>query len=256
MTNKEWGEALLSVLLEKDKPSIWIEEQRKNGNLKEFFPELLNCYAITQNKFHKYDVYHHLLYSCDAAIKKIHIRLSALFHDIGKAKTQRQKGNESTFYNHEIVGAEIVYQILNRWEVDIKLIKKVVLLVRHHMFHYIDEWRDKAVRRILKKVGFENMENLFLLRVADREGNGFRQGEPMKLKDFRERIGKVLEEENRFKIKDLNISGNDIIKMGIEPGPFIGEVLKYLYSLVIDKRLENEESVLIKEAKEFIDDKI
>lgn len=249
---KNWVQDLLEVLAHWEKPSDWLEKERLNGNLKEFFPELLDCFGVSQNQYHKYDVYYHLLYSCDAAEKKDTIRLAALMHDIGKPKCKKEVKGEKVFYNHEIVSTEIAFHVLKRWEMPRPLVKKTTLLIRYHMFHYQNEWTDSAVRRVMSKVGRENIEDLFLLRVADREGNGFRKGEPLKLKDFKARIEKIVQTEKEFKIKDLEISGKDLIEMGIQEGPFIGEVLKHLFVLVKGERLANSFEDLKKEANEFI----
>ena len=249
---KIWVEEFLKIIKEHEKPSEWIEKERKNGNLKIFFPELADCFNIQQNQYHKYDVYYHLLYSCDAAEKNELIRIAALFHDIGKPKCKKENKGENVFYNHEIIGTEIAFQVLKRWEFPRNLVKNITLLIRYHMFHYQNEWTDSAVRRVMFKVGRENIENLFLLRVADREGNGFRKGEPLKLKDFKKRIQKIIDFENKFKINDLNITGNDLIKIGIPQGPFLGTILKHLFQKVITEEIENKYELLIKEAEEYI----
>lgn len=252
LNEKQWAELLLKELSENPKPSDWIEAERESGRLERFFPELFACFGMEQNRFHRYDVYHHLIYACDAAPLKISIRLSALFHDIGKAVTRKGSGQEFTFYNHEIRGTEIAYRVLNRWGLPSGLVKKVTLLVRYHMFHYQDQWTDSAVRRILKKIGRENLEDLFMLRVADREGNGFRSGEPLKVKDFRGRIDELLKEEARFKITDLKIGGNELMNLGVEPGPRMGLILKNLFERVVRGELNNEAPGLMEEARKML----
>ena len=251
---KEWVSILLNVLINQDSPSFWIEQERENGNLGFFFPELYECFGVKQNSFHKYDLYYHLLYSCDHAVKKLNVRLAALMHDIGKVETKSfmENDNDYVFYKHELVGAKKAYKIMKKWDLDDNLIKNVVRLIRFHMFHYKEYWTDSAVRRFINKVGIDNIEDLFYLRVSDREGNGFRRGEPQKLKLFRNRIFSVIEEEKKFKIKDLDISGNDIMSLGISEGPMVGEVLKYLYEKVINGDVQNNKDKLIILAESFI----
>jgi len=249
---KKWVNEFLEQIKTSEKPSIWLEQQRENGNLKEFFPELLLCYQVEQNQYHKYDVYYHLLYSCDSAAKREAVKLAALFHDIGKARTKKNVNGEWVFYNHEIISTEIAFQVFKRWGLPRFLVKKTTLLIRNHMFHYQENWTDSAVRRVMRKVGRENMEDLFLLRVADREGNGFRRGEPLKVKDFKARIEKILVEEKRFKILDLEIKGNDIIEMGLKEGPVVGKVLKQLFQMVKDNKLDNQIDELKREAEKII----
>lgn len=249
---KQWVTQFLHILEKEAKPSDWIEQERLNGRLSQFFPELLSCFGVIQNQYHKYDVYYHLLYTCDAAPPNLIIRLAALFHDIGKPQTRKQQENTTVFYNHELVSTEIAYRVLKRWEIERKMIRKITLLVRYHMFHYLDHWSDSAVRRLLRKVGEENLEDLFLLRIADRNGNGLRSGEPLKVKDFRERIAALIAEEKKFKIKDLALSGKDLLSLGIPEGKKIGEILKHLFCLVESKKIENNKEILLEEAKKFL----
>lgn len=252
MDEKDWVQELFTILKKSDKPSDWLKAEKEKGYINQFLPELSACEGIEQNKYHKYDVYHHLIYSCDAAEKRLEIRLAALLHDIGKPFCKKGDGEGSSFYNHEIIGTDIAYKILKRWHAPGWLVRKVTLLVRHHMFHYRDNWTDSAVRRIMRKVGRENMEDLFLVRVADREGNGFRKGEPLKLKDFRERIARIVEEEKRFKVKDLKIAGQDLLDLGMKPGPAMGKLLKELCVDVVAGNLENEREPLLEEVKKRV----
>lgn len=250
----QWIQELIEVLKTWDTLSQWIEKEREKGRLKKHLPELEACIGVEQNRFHRYDVYHHLLYSCDAAVKKLDIRLAALFHDIGKPLCRFKSGEDWAFYNHEIASTKIAYHVFQRWGLDQNLIKKVTLLIRYHMFHYRDEWSDSAVRRIIRKVGMENLEDLFLLRVADREGNGFRQGEPSKLQDFRHHIRRVQEEAARFKITDLKIGGEDLKELGMTPGPAMGKILKSLAEKVSTGKIENEKYFLREEARNLMEE--
>ncbi len=170
----------LVKLLETEKPSVGLEYMRKSGLMELFLPELARCYGVEQNKYHLYDIYYHSVYSCDAAPRGNYpIRLSALLHDIGKLPTIRKGDDgENTFYNHEVVGSRMTRKIMTRLKFSNEDIQRVVNLVNNHMFHYTDEWTDGAVRRFMRKVGMENLEELFLLRRADREGNGMRGGLP------------------------------------------------------------------------------
>jgi len=178
-------------------------------------------------------------------------------YDIRKVETKLFSENENdfVFYKHEIIGSNKAYNIMKRWNLPISLIKNVVKLIRFHMFHYKEYWTDSAVRRFIKRIGKDNIEDLFSLRIADREGNGFRSGEPEKIKLFRKRILNIIEEEKKFKIKDLEISGYDIIQLGVKEGPLVGEILRYLYNSVVSNKIENNKDVLIDSAKFFIEKK-
>ena len=109
----------------------------------------------------------------------MYVRLAALVHDIGKPKSKMGQGESATFYNHEIVGAKITFQILNRLKFSKKDVEKITKLVRFHLFYYnVDEVGEASVRRLVKNVGPENMEELLQVRQADRIGSGVPKAEP------------------------------------------------------------------------------
>jgi poly(A) polymerase/tRNA nucleotidyltransferase (CCA-adding enzyme) len=250
---------LIKIMLTK-KPSISFEYMRITGLMGHILPELLNCYGVIQNKFHKYDVYYHNLYSCDAAPdNNYNIRFAALFHDIAKPQTQKNKDdleNENSFFNHEVIGARVAGKILKRLKFKKTDINEVTHLIRYHMFYYTNEWTDGAVRRFIKNVGIENLDNLFKLRDADRIGNGMKQGIPEIFLEFKERIAKILEIDNAFKIKDLDINGDIIMKrLGLKQGPIIGEILNYLLELVLDDPQLNKQEILIDSAVSYYNKK-
>lgn len=249
---------LIKIMLT-SKPSIALEYMRITDLLAYILPELNDCYGVMQNRFHKYDVYYHNLYTCDAVKKEdYNLRLAALFHDIAKPQTRREKDveEESSFYNHEIIGSRITGRILKRLKFSNNDIKYITHLVKYHMFYYTDDWTDGAVRRFIRNVGIENLENLFSLRDADRIGNGMKQGIPEVYLNFKERIKKILEIDNAFKIKDLDINGNIIMdELSLKPGPIIGEILNYLLEIVLDNPSYNHRDILIGNAKDYYNKK-
>jgi len=132
-------------------------------------PELLEGFGYEQNKFHKYDVYYHNLHSCDAGPRDNYpVRFAALFHDMAKPRTGRSKGDGedgNTFYNHEVIGCRVAKKVMRRLKFSTNDINKITHLIRHHMFFYTEEWTDGAVRRFLRNVGVENLQDLFLLSL-------------------------------------------------------------------------------------------
>ena len=242
-------------ILVSGKPSEGIECLRKSGLLDIFLPELANCYGFEQNKFHMYDVYYHSIYSCDGAPADMPlIRLSALLHDIGKVPT-RSTGEDGdyTFYNHEVVGARMTRRIMKRLKFSNEDIERTNVLIVNHMFHYIDEWTDGAVRRFMRKVGLENIDDLLLLRLADRRGNGSRDGLPVPIRKLQARIAKIIEEENAITVRDLDINGNIIMdEFRLKPGPVIGRVLNELLEVVLDEPEANTRDNLLSLAREIV----
>ncbi len=250
-------------IIQSPSPSTGIELLRKSGLLKQFLPELLMGFGINQNVYHRYDIYYHNLYACDAADPgDYRIKLASLFHDIGKyyAKREIEKkavGKKSVFYNHEIIGAGITKRIMRRLKFSNSDIKTVTHLIRNHMFHYTYQWTDGAVRRFIRKVGLENFDALFELRKADRIGNGLKKGESKSVENLKRRIEKVLEEENAIKVKDLAVNGYDIMKeFGLEPGPIVGKVLNNLLETILDDPSKNEPETLLAIAHDFLKNRI
>ena len=245
------------------RPSVGIEYMRVSGLLDFILPELMKGYGVVQNRFHKFDVYYHNVYSCDAAPADNYIvRIAALFHDIAKPQAKRAKAdeleneNENSFYNHDIVGERVAKHILRRLKFTNEDTKKIRHLIKNHMFYYTDDWTDGAVRRFLRKVGVENLPDLFALREADRLGNGTKAGIPKAFIDFQDRIKHILEVDAALKVSDLDINGNDIMtELQLAPGPIIGEILNFLLELVLDNPEINTHETLMERAKEYYNKK-
>lgn len=245
----------LMKMMETEKPSVGIEYMKDSGLLMLCLPELAQCVGVEQNKYHLYDIYYHSIYSCDAVPREYPlIRFAALLHDVGKVPT-RNTGSDGdyTFYNHEVVGARMVKRIMKRLKFSSEDAAAVLNMVSHHMFHYTSEWTDGAVRRFMRKVGLENLEHLFILRRADREGNGMRGGLPAPIRELKRRIEKVIEDENAITVKDLDINGYVVMEeFGIQPGPMVGKILNHLLELVLDDPEINKREILLEKAKEFV----
>ncbi|MDO8686733.1 MAG: HD domain-containing protein [Candidatus Berkelbacteria bacterium] len=227
-----------------------IELLRKLGLLKYIIPELEEGYGVAQNKHHIYECYEHNLRAFDFAAKKKFnkfVRLASLLHDIGKPKTKRGQGADSTFYGHEIVGAKMADQILNRLKFSKKDIEKIVRLVRYHLFYYnVDEVSESSVRRLVRQAGPENMEELLQVRMADRIGSGVPKAEPYKLRHLKYVIDKV--SQDPISAKMLKASGGDVMKsLDIKPGPKVGQILDVLLGLVLTDPNKNKKEFLEKE---------
>jgi len=224
-----------------------IESLRKNGLLQHIIPELEEGYEIDQNKHHIYDCYRHNLECLDYSAKKgfnFHIRMAALLHDVGKPRTKRGQGDDATFYNHEIIGAKMTKKILERLRFSKKDLEKIVCLVRYHLFYYnVDEVGESSVRRLVKNVGLENVEDLLKLRMADRIGSGCPKAEPYKLRHLKYMIEKV--SKDPLSVKMLKINGQDIIDtLKIQPSPKIGQLLDVLLEEIIKEPKNNTKKYL------------
>jgi len=237
-----------------DNPAIGIELLRELNLLKYVLPELIENIGIGQNKHHKLDCYWHAVKALEFTAKKkfnFHVRLASLLHDIAKPRVKVGEGENSTFYNHEIVGAKMTFQILNRLKFSQKDIKKITKLVRYHLFYYnTDQVGESSVRRLVRQVGPENIQDLLLVRQADRIGSGVPKAEPYKLRHLKYLIEKVAKDP--ISAKMLKINGQDVMELlSIKPGPKIGYILDILLGQVLDNPDKNKKQLLEKEIEKL-----
>lgn len=237
-------------------PAKGMELLHKSGLLDEIIPEIERGIKVTQSRHHYWGpyntVYKHLIASLEKCpSKKLEVRLASLFHDIGKPLAKRGTGEKATFYNHEYVGAKIAGQILERLKFPRQIIDKVVLLVKNHMFYYnVDEVGETGVRRVIRKVGLENIGDLIDVRIADRLGSGVPKAVPYKLRHFKYMVEKV--SHDAVSVKQLKVDGNDLIKeLKIKPGPKIGAILDVMLAKVIDNQKLNSKKELLKLARDL-----
>jgi putative nucleotidyltransferase with HDIG domain len=234
-------------LLGAPRPSIGIELLRQTGLLGGILPELLDEVGVAQNRFHAHDVYEHSLHAVDAVPRERPlVRLAALLHDIGKPSTRAVVDGEGTFYNHQRVGAEMARDILERLRFSRDDRDLVSHLVDEHMFHYTQEWSDGAVRRFLRRVGTESLDDLFLLREADIAARGVESGDAGTLGELRARIDAVLARREAIAVQDLAVQGDDVMRaLGIGPGPEVGRALHALLDRVLEDPGLNERERLL-----------
>lgn len=226
----------------------------ETGLLRYIIPELSGAVGCQQNKHHIYDVFEHSVRSLDYAVSKnysLAIRLAALFHDIGKPRTKRGTGEDATFYAHEIIGAKMVRQILDRLHFPRELADDIIHLVRYHMFNYaVGEVSPAGVRRLLARVGLEYIDPLIHLREADRIGSGVPKAVPYKLRHLLYMIDRV--RRDPISPKMLKVNGTDLMSLlNIAPGPRVGMILNALLEEVMENPKHNTKTILSKRAKEL-----
>jgi hypothetical protein len=177
--------------------------------------------------------------------------MASLLHDIGKPRTKRGQGKDSTFYNHEIVGARMTEKLLERLRFPKKDVIKITNLVRYHLFYYnVDEVGESSVRRLIKNVGLESVEELLQLRMADRIGSGCPKAEPYKLRHLKYMIEKV--SKDPVSVKMLKMNGQEVMSLlDIKPGPKIGMILDVLLEDVLKDPKNNTKTYLKKRLKEL-----
>jgi len=242
-------------------PSQGITLMRETGLLNLFIPELYNCFGVEQKGFHEFDVFGHSLLACDycASHNFSHeLRLSSLFHDIGKPDVRAldTQSGVYTFYRHEEVSANMAKTLLTRLKYPNAVIDKVCHLIKQHMFLYTDEWSDSAVRRFIARIEVENLEDIYKLRRADIYGFSGKNPDYRSIEQLVERVNKVLEMGNAFTIKNLAVSGNDLMAKGIPGGKMIGVILKELLETVLDDPAQNTKEKLLEIAARLYETRV
>lgn len=245
-------------IIESDNPSEALTLARDLGLLKYIVPDLEKGLGVEQNQAHSFDVWTHLLKTLSHAAKKqmpLHVRLAALFHDIGKPDTRRfsEEKKDYTFYGHEVVGARITSKILKDLKFPKDLAERVVKLVRWHMFFSDTEQISlSAVRRMVTNVGKENVWDLMEIRACDRIGTGRPKESPYRLRKYHSMIEEVMRDP--ISVGMLKIDGAKVMDVTKEPaGPRVGFILHALLEEVLEDPTKNDpeklESLVIRLSK-------
>lgn len=242
----------LIKIIASNQPAEGIAALHEAKLLQYIIPELEQGVGVRQNHHHIYPVFKHNLLSLKyCPSQEWTVRLAALFHDIAKPKTRRLINGQVTFYNHEYVGAKMVDRIMTRLKFKNEDRERVVNLVKNHMFYYnVGEVSAASVRRLISKVGRENLQDLIYLRVADRLGSGTPKAMPYNLRHLQYMLEKV--QNDPVSVKMLAINGDDLISvLKLTPGPKFGAILDVLLGEVLEDPTRNERSYLLARAEKI-----
>ncbi len=244
-------------LLVTDRPAWGMQRLRELGLLHQFAPELLEMVGVEQNRYHAFPVWEHSLMALAVVPPALHLRLAALLHDVAKPRCLSVDADgERHFYGHEAVGAELADRLLRRLRIDNATREKAVHLVRRHMDLHLDgPVTDAALRRMVRRIGVEHLDDLVQLRRADRLASGKREGDlgpdTMAILDG---IRRVLAEDAALKVTDLAVDGHDVMAaFGRGPGPYVGQVLGALLGEVLDRPELNRREALLRRLQEMAD---
>lgn len=250
-------QAEFSRLIMTDNPMTGVIVLHKYGLLAHIAPDLERGLGVDQNGAHIYTVWEHNLRALQHGADRqwpLHIRLSALFHDVSKPETRRwsKEKNDWTFYGHDVVGARVAKKALERLKYSKDTIDRVEKLVRWHLFFSdIEQITLSAVRRLVRNVGPDNVWDLMKLRTCDRIGMGRPKEKPYRLRKYEA----MIEEATRAPVSVgmLKIDGGRIIALsGEKPGPRLGWVLHALLEEVLDDPARNTPDYLEKHALELL----
>lgn len=220
----------------------------------QIIPELSPTMGFQQHSpHHAYDVYTHTAHMVQAVDQDVALRFAALLHDIGKPATfSMDENGRGHFYDHAVKGAKMADEIMLRLKAPTALRQQVVLLIEQHMNPI--EPDKKLLRRRLTQFGEENLTKLLHLQKADYDSKGVGEDTPPAFEQIDALLEEIHKEDSCLKVTDLAITGNDILDLGISPGPHIGACMTCLLELVQDEVIPNTKKELLQAVKEFMED--
>jgi poly(A) polymerase/tRNA nucleotidyltransferase (CCA-adding enzyme) len=228
-------EELMKILMSQ-KPSMGINFMKRTGLLKQVLPELLEGYLKRQNPaYHGYTVYKHVLETIDRVEPDQQLRLTALLHDIAKPFVREKIRGEYRFFGHEEASARLSREIMERLKFSNETIGQVTNLIANHLIQYQSEWSDGAVRRLIRRVGSENIASLLSFRRADILATGLNDHRLNLLSELEKRIEALSQRPMATKTRDLAIDGYRVMEiLGLSEGPEVGKILDILMETVTD----------------------
>ena len=240
----------LTKMLMTGDPVYGLKLLERTGILSIILPEVAACRQTVQTKVGSDNVLDHI-YSAVAASASLGynltVGLACLLHDIAKpmCMSVNQYGI-LRFYGHDIKSAEMAREVLRRLKCSNRQIDDVCIIIANHMTKYSDSWTDGAVKRLIRRVGRENLSNLFDLQMCDRIASDGKASP----EDNDALKNRIMELENQpISIKELDITGDDLAKAGIPRSKMMGEILEQLLEMVIDYPTLNTRETLLGQAK-------
>jgi tRNA nucleotidyltransferase (CCA-adding enzyme) len=243
----------LFKILGSGSPYMGIIQLREVGILQIILPELEKCFGLSQEGPKHDRVYdigeHSLLTLKHTPSTDPLVRFAALLHDVGKPDTAKKASDGNvTFYQHDVVGGQIALKIAERFNLSKKEREKMQKLIRWHLFTVDENQTDSAIRRFIKNVGIENLEDIMALRIGDRLGGGTQKAVSWRMEKFQDKIKQVLKKP--FSIADLKVNGQDVMKvLNIPPSRKVGEILDKLFQEVLKDSSKNTREYLIDRIK-------
>jgi len=248
----------LMKMLTYPKPSHGFLLLHQCGLLQYILPELEAGFDVRQNRYHSHDVAMHILLSVDALPQDYPLdRFATLMHDLGKvqAKQYQPVKDDYVFYGHQYISKKMTKRIMRRLRFSNKEIETTSAIVENHMYNLKPDLSLPAARRFLRKLGRENVEGFLRMRMADRKGNQFNaDGYEKGIFHFLRTVRAIDRAEDALTVRDLAISGYDLIQMGLTPGPVFSVILDQLLEEIIDDPSLNNREWLLERANGFAEE--
>jgi len=213
----------------------------------EFWPELGPLVTLEQNNpWHCWGGWEHTIHAMEATPPDLVLRLTMLLHDIGKpnCKSTDENGIDH-FYGHPAVSAKLADQMLRALKFDNKTRERVVTLVEHHDVQI--PCRDRAIRKWLGRLGPETFFQLLEVKRADGMGQAYElvKDRLAELEKMKAKAEEIVAQGQCFSLKDLAVSGRDVIAAGVAPCPEVGRILERLLEQVLNGEVQNEQDALL-----------
>lgn len=243
----------LTKLLLSDRPE-YLKTAWETGITNVVLPEFDRLMETPQkNPHHCFSVGEHTLVSLRYVPADKVLRWTMLLHDMGKpeCRTTDEDGVDH-FKGHGRVGVELAREILRRLKFDNDTIRKVTVLIQWHDCRMNAE--EKAVRRIMSRITPELFDRLMDVQYADAmaQSDYHRKEKLERIEKVRKVSRKIVEEKQCLSLKDLKLKGQDLIDLGVKPGPVIGEILKAALYEVLEEPSRNDPEILKKFAKGYL----
>ena len=216
-------------------------------------PELKPMLDCEQNNpHHKYDVYEHTCAVVSGLPKDEVLRVAGLFHDAGKPATKTTVDGVDHFYGHPEISAELAENALRRLKASNALIDGVLPLIKYHDAELPNR---RSVKRMVNRIGKEKTYELLFLKEADAMGQSveYLPDKLIAVYNARQVLSELEAEEACFSLKDLAVSGADLLAHGFIQGKHLGVILKHLLDQVLDDELPNDRDILLQEALKYKD---
>ncbi|GFN22798.1 CCA tRNA nucleotidyltransferase [Thermanaeromonas sp. C210] len=240
----------LTKILLGPNPDECLDKMQETGLLDIILPEVSRNKGVFQgNRHYQLDVFEHILQAVRIINPSPLLRWAALLHDTGKYACRVEVGDAVHFYGHEDFSASLAQDILKRLRFSNEFQERLLRLITNHMFTY--PTTDAGVRRFLRRVGPDLVQDLLELRRADILATAPGAGTE-ELDRFRRRLAEIQNQKPAFGLKDLAVNGYDIMEhLNLSPGPQVGRALNYLLERVLEEPSLNTREALLAELKKW-----
>jgi putative nucleotidyltransferase with HDIG domain len=233
------------------RPSVAIRSLDEIGALEVVLPEVTRQHGMPQAKIPGDDLFDHSIRTMDAAAAQpgssLALVTAGLLHDIGKPDTAA----DGHFIGHAELGARMAQDALERLRMPGALVERVGRLIHEHMFQFRPTWTDAAIRRFLRRVGLDLVDDLLRLREADDTGSGIHDSPELAL--LRRRVDAQRRTDPPLGLADLAVDGRDLLaEAGVAPGPWVGRTLERLLASVVNDPRRDRRDVLMGDVRRWL----